>query len=287
MMRLAVRGGMICSIALATTAVPAGTGSSAPDALTQEMLGRIHTLAPAARLEVTDPLTIQVMNSPQGGFVHLDRLAQFCGKNDAIACEQQKRKFASGIADMIAQADASVTRARLRVIVRSDQYVAGASAELGAGKGGPLVTAPLAAGVQLVLAADFPQATRLVNESDIRRLGLTRAQAIALGTSQVLASLRPLPDAEALRKAVIAITGNDYGASLLLASEEWRTIADKVKGVLWIAVPADERVIVGVARSEADLAKLKAVVAQDYATAPRGISPLIFRWTAGGWVPIA
>jgi hypothetical protein len=55
---------------------------------------------------------------------------------------------------------------------------------------------------------------------------------------------------------------------------------------MWIAVPADERVVVGVARSVEELSRLKSVVAQDYTSAPRGISPLIFYWTDGGWLPL-
>jgi uncharacterized protein YtpQ (UPF0354 family) len=280
-----LRAAWLVSIA-AMVAVPAAAASPGAD-FTQDMLARIHTLAPSVALEVAGPLTLHVVDGPQaGGQINFDRVAAFCEHNDAAACEEQKQKFAAGMAASLVTTDYTVTRERLRVVVRSEQYATEANAELGAGKSGPLVSAPLAAGLDLVLAADFPQTTRLVKEGDLKTLGLTREQAIAFGTKQVLAALPPLPDAKALASAVIVIPGQDYGASYLLASDQWRSRAGTVTGVLWIAVPADERVVVGVARSEEELSKLKPVVAQDYSTAPRGISPSIFRWTDRGWLPL-
>lgn len=275
----------LVSIAVMVT-VPAAAASPEAD-FTQDMLARIHTLAPSVALEVAGPLTLHVVDGPQaGGQVNFDRVAAFCEHNDAASCEEQKQKFAVGIGASLVTTDYAVTRERLRIVVRSEQYATEANAELGAGKSGPLVIAPLTAGLDLVLAADFPQTTRLVNEGDLKTLGLTREQAIALGTEQVLAALPPLPDAKALASTVIVIAGQDYGASYLLASDQWRSRASSATGVLWIAVPADERVVVGVARSEEELSKLKPVVAQDYSTAPRGISPSIFHWTDGRWLPL-
>ena len=279
--------GPLLSTCILWMAAPCGAKPSQPEPIAQEMQARIQKLAPEVTLSVPDPRTLHVENGPQaGGRISLDRVAAFCQRNDAALCEEQKQKFAAGIASSLVTVDYSITPARLRVIVRNDEYVAGATAELGRGKSGPLITAPFVAGLNLVLAADFPQTTRLVNEGDIKALGLTREDAIALGTNQVLAELPPLPDAGTLSSSVIAISGNDYGASYLMAADQWSALAKSVQGVLWIAVPADERVVVGVAKSEKDLEKLKAIVAQDYATAPRGISPLIYRWTGGKWLPL-
>ena len=277
----------LSSIAILLMAIPVAAATPPEPDFTKDMLGRIHKLAPNVGLEVAGPLTLHVIDGPQaGGQINFDRVVAFCEHNDAVPCEEQKQKFATGIAASLVTTDYAVTRERLRVVVRSELYATEANTELGAGKSGPLVIAPLAAGLDLVLAADLPQTTRLVNEGDLKTLGLTRDEAIALGAKQVLAALPPLPDAKALASAVIVIPGQDYGASYLLATDQWRSRARTLTGVLWIAVPADERVVVGLARSEEELSKLKPVVAQDFATAPRGISPLIFRWTDGRWLPL-
>lgn len=275
------------SVAILLCATPIAAAVSPEAAFTQDMLNRVHRLAPNTRLEIAGPLSVRVISGPQaGGQINFDRVLSFCEHNDAASCEAQKDTFAKRMASSLAATDYAVTRERLRVVVRNDGYVAEANSEIGAGKSGPLVVAPLTGALDLVLAADFPETTRLVNEGDLERLGLTREQAIALGTKQVLAAMPPLPDSKTLASTTVLIAGQDYGASYLLASEEWRSRARTLTGVMWIAVPADERVVVGVARSEEELSNLKSIVAQDYAAAPRGISPLIFRWTDGGWQPL-
>ena len=147
-----LRAAWLVSIAV-MVAVPAAAAS--PEAaFTQDMLARIHTLAPSVALEVAGPLTLHVADGPQaGGQINFDRVAAFCEHNDAAACEEQKQKFSTGIAASLVTTDYAVTRERLRVVVRSAQYATEANAELGAGKSGPLVIAPLAAGLDLVLAA--------------------------------------------------------------------------------------------------------------------------------------
>lgn len=255
---------------------------------TQDMLARIRKLTTGVTLEVAGPLSLRVSGGSQdGGAINFDRIYAFCEKNDAAACEEQKDRFASGMASSLVMTDTSVTPGRLRVVVRNADYAKDMNAAaLGKTRIGALVIAPVAAGVDLVLAADFPQTTRLVGEDDLKSLGLSRDQAIALGTKQVLAALPPLPDAKKLSSGVSLIAGQDYGASYLLAADQWRARAKDVTGILWIAIPADERVVMGVARDEAELARLKPVVANDFATAPRGISPLIYRWTDKGWLPL-
>jgi hypothetical protein len=275
------------SIAVLLWAVPIEAAVPPEADFTQDMLNRIKSLAPNVVLEVAGPLSLHVISGPQAGSqINFDRIAAFCEHNDNASCEAQKQEFASKMASSLATSDYGVTRERLRVVVRNAQYVAGANSEIGTGPSGSLVFAPLSADLDLVLAADFPETTRLVNEGDLKTLGLTREQAMALGTKQVLAALPPLPDSKTLASAVVVIPGQDYGASYLLASDEWRSRARTVTRVMWIAVPADERVVVGVARSVEELSRLKSVVAQDYTSAPRGISPLIFYWTDGGWLPL-
>jgi uncharacterized protein YtpQ (UPF0354 family) len=285
--RTRLRHAWLCSLVGLVITCPMAAAAPAEADFTKDMLTRINKLAPNVMLVVTEPLSVRVLEGPQAGSqINFDRINAFCEKNDAALCEEQKDSFATAIAASFVEMDYSVTRERLRVVVRSEEYVAKANSELVTGTSGPLVIVPLIAGLDLVLAADFPETTRLVSEGDLKALGLTPKQAIALGTEQVLAALPPLPEAKSLASTVIMIPGQDYGASYLLATDKWQSLAKDVKGVLWVAVPADDKVVVGVARNENELSKLKPVVAEDYATAARGISPLIFRWTERGWQPL-
>lgn len=279
--RLRAVAALMLALPVAATAAPTEMD------FTQDMLARIHKRAPDVKLEISEPLTVDVLDGPQAqSHFNFDRVLAYCQKNDAAACEVQKDDFASRIARTLVTKYSDLTPVMLRVVVRNEKYARQMSAALGSGKDGPLVIAPVAAGVDLMLAADYPDTTRMVNEGDLKSLGMTREEAIALGTKQVIAALPPLPDSKALASRVSMIAGEDYGASYLLAVDPWRERARGVTGILWLAIPADERVIMGVAHDEGELAKLKPVVANDFATAPRGISPYIYRWTSKGWEPV-
>jgi hypothetical protein len=144
----------------------------------------------------------------------------------------------------------------------------------------------IAPGLNLVLAADYPDTTHLVGESELKTLGLNRDEAIALGTRQVLATIPALPGAKDLDAAMVLLPGLDYGAAAMLATDHWRKVAETLSGVLWIAVPADEHVLMGHVTRPEDLERLKPVIAKAFAGAPRGISPTIFRWAGHGWAPV-
>ena len=153
----------IATIALSLTAAAAPHNKKT---LAEEMTARIHKLAPSIGLERSGPLSVRVINGPQAGSqVNFDRVADYCGKNDAAACEDIKRKFASSMAASIATVYSNVRPDQLRTVIRSTDYVAGSKSEL---KGKALVAVPFVEGVELVLAADYPKTTQLVSEDDLK-----------------------------------------------------------------------------------------------------------------------
>jgi hypothetical protein len=272
----------------AVTPLPAARTTSHKPSFAEEMLDRIRKLAPSARLEIVDPLSIRANGgTPDELAISFDRIAKFCGVNDPGACEAQKDDYARGMAEVLNAGHAEeITAARLRVMVRSRDYVEAASRAMAVGPDSAVVTIPLGPDLVGVLAADYPRTTRMVNVKDLTVLHLSRDQAIALGTKQVLAEMAPLPDAATLNNQIVGLAAAAYGASYFLATDRWRAIAKGIKGTLWLAIPFDEGVVAGVAKDSADLERLKQIVAQKYETAARGISPRLFVWSDGGWRPL-
>ena len=69
----------------------------------------------------------------------------------------------------------------------------------------------------------------------------------------------------------------------MLLPERWHDLAEASKGTLFVAVPSDGQVVVGVA-APADLPKLRTLIVDLYRQASRGISTQVYRWSPHGWV---
>lgn len=267
----------------ALAALLVGASPPASDGFAQRIAAAIRKADPAATVTVDDPRTLTVKRKGrEDATISTDRIDQFCASSSAADCETERTTFVRNMVTVVIGNFDGVTREQLRVIVRGNDFVAGYVAYIGEGKRGALVTRPVAQGVSAVLAADFPTATRMVATGDLDPIGLTVETAMALGEKQTVSNLPPVPKLAEL-KGLIAVSGYDYGASLLLLPERWHDLADATHGTLFVAVPSDANVLIGTATKE-ELPKIQALVAEDYRTASRGVSPLIYRWSPSGWV---
>jgi len=274
-------GSCIRALAAAAALFAAGPAFARPvdaNALTAEMARRIGEAAPALKVTVAGPLTLSLKGGAIGeGQFNLDRLAAFCAENEAADCEALKAAMVKGAVET-ATSDRKVTPERLRVAVRARAYLD--AVQQGAAARGGLLRRPLAEGIDAVLLADFPSSAAMLGPADLAPLGLTEADAFALGRRNVLARLPKLPTAAELDGAVVVIAGEDYDASLLLA-DGWAQLARAAGGGLFAVVPDDNRLIVG---TMAELPSLRALAANGFRAAQRGISPDVLRWSDKGWV---
>ena len=254
------------------------------DDFAQRLAAAIRRADPAAVVKVTDPRTVTVKRKGHDeGKIYTDSIDRFCEANTAADCEVERAAFIRNTAAAATTDYEVLTRAQLRVVVRGDDYVASYRAVLDQGNKGTLVARPVAPGVTAMLAADFPTTTRMVSTSDLDPLGLTIETAMALGEKQTVADLPPVPKLAEIKGKLIAVSGFDYGASLMLLPQRWHDLADASGGTLFIAVPSDDNVLIGTATKE-ELPQLRTVVADSLAHARRGISGQVYRWSPQGWV---
>ena len=266
---------------------------AAAQSMRDELVAAVHAAVPDAVVTVLDPHAIKVTRPPDIHLqINLDRIQAFCAANSAEDCAAEKQHFITGMVETLVTNN-DLVATQLRVVVRGDDYIkeiarlTQAKAK-GAGPAyetlvDPPITAPFGPGLSLILAADYPTTTKMIGNSMIAKLGLNRDQALALGTRQVLASVPTIPTAEEVEGKLLVIADLDYGASIMLEPERWRPLAVATGGRLFVAIPADNDVLIGTAKSGEELRKLEKLVADDYASASRGISPLVYRWSPSGW----
>ena len=258
--------------------------------LRDDAIAAINAAMPDAEVTVIDPLAIKI--KPPAGEemqINLDRIQRFCDVNSVEDCAAEKQHFLGGIAELLTP-DSPVKPAQLRLLLRSNEYaaeyarqVAGAAGE-GKGKANPPISGPFAQGVSMMLGADSPKTTKILGQSQLKALGMSEAEAVALATRQVLASLPKVPTRKEVEGKLLVVAGIDYGASMMLEPERWRALALATGGRLFVAIPSDDDVLIGTVEPGKDLRKIETMVAESYATAGRGISPHVYRWSPTGWI---
>lgn len=254
-----------------------------PAALTRELADRIGREMPGAEIHVTEPLTLEVRapRSDSPATVYLDRVWAVCRQDDAEACESSKARYIAAILETLAD-HPPVARTQLREMVRSQDYCTDVGRNFGEASD-PLLTRPAPGGLCAVLVADYPNSMALLKRGDLVPLGLVEDDAWRLAERQTLSNL-PAPSSLDIRNGFIIIAGLDYIPSLILATDGWRALA-QAQGDLVMAIPSDATMFVARA-ADVDATHVKRVVGQDFASAERGISPHLYRWTATGWTPI-
>jgi len=251
------------------------------NSLTRDMAARIRQALPDYDVQISEPLTLSIRRSNGGNAntVNLDRVWNVCQSGDAEECEGSIANFVNAARELVAE-PSPITSAQLREMVRSEDYCVQVRRVFGE-RGQILVTRPAPANLCAVIVADSPHSMRLLTTEDLDSLHLPTNEAWDLAERQTLDNL-PQPTEFDIAHQFVMVTGQDYLPSLILAREGWRALAAAQGGVM-LAVPADGRVIVLRAVDGAALEQLQNLVAQDFQTAERGISPHILRWTDQGW----
>jgi hypothetical protein len=261
----------------------AACAAAPPDetAFTREMAKKVKAAVPSAKLKIAGPLTIEV-ESREGGQISLDRVYEFCRTNPAQDCSGAKARFVTGIAETLT-ATYTVTRDRLRLVVRGADYCRGLAIEYADKPERLPLHKPLAKGLCQVVMAQFESTARLIGAADLEALALDAEATFALARMQVLATLPMLAEQTIPTGALVAIDGFDHIPSLMLDRDAWSALKARLGEQMVVAVPADTLLLIGTAEG-ATLEAMRRGTAENYASAERGISREVYRWSRGRWV---
>lgn len=252
-----------------------------PDGFTSYVAGRMRVLAPDLPVKITGRLALEAGDSDAHD-LYLDRLFDVCGRNPEDAVELVDR-FVQGMAAEIRAPQNAATRDVLRVIVRPQSYLKMELDSL-AGRAAP-VAAPLVGDLWLLGACDLPTTIRMLVSSDLTQLGISQAEALAIGKQNLLSTMQKIlaEGAKARQPGVSLLTGDPYESSLLAFPELWAPIARAGIGDLLVAVPASDVVLFSDSGAPNPVAGMGDLVQEVMAHDERPLVPTIFRWSTGGW----
>lgn len=218
-----------------------------------------------------------------GALVNFHRIYLYCQTASAADCEATKTEFF----DRALVKPPSVTAGSLRLIVRDAQYVAYVRGLPSNADGSKIemIAEQIGDDLWALLASDSAQATALVPESELKKLGMTRAEAWARAERQTREKLPPLPTVEDLGKNAVAFQDHEYLGSLLIDRAAWARIAAAVGPDLFVTAVSDGFVFVGTMPDGPRLDDFRKTVADDCAHQQRCLSPNVYRFREGRWVP--
>lgn len=287
----AVKTRIMWTACAALLALTFGCAASSIDesAFTREMAERVAQAALSWTVGMDGPLTLKV-HAPDADDiqVNLNRVFDFCSRSDAQACENSKQTFVGALTatfDSSVHLQDNISRDQLQLVIRAAGYCNEIVSAMrrSSPSAQPLVE-PFAEDLCTIMMVDLPTARRTANMGDLKRLGLERAAAWKLARTNVLAPLPKMAKITVPAKSLAAIADLQNAPSLMLDSDGWRELASRTEGTSLLAVvPSDQ--FLGVARESSTeaLAALQKATRQNFETAERGVSPLVYRWTASGW----
>jgi uncharacterized protein YtpQ (UPF0354 family) len=250
-----------------------------PAGYTEYVAGQLRAELADAVIAVKSPLTIAI-----GGFqANLDRIYTFC-QQSADGCAKEIDTYVKGAAQAYRDQNAPATREAIRLVVRTTQYVQQTQSSLGP-DAPPLFPLPFVPGLVLLPVLDSPRTIRLLNEKDLKSLGLSAEEVQQLALSNLRTSLKPLMDVAKVANhgQIGQLVGDSYQPSRLALFDTWAPLAKAQGGKLIVALPAKDAVFYVGEDSKTAIDALRALVRNVMSHAPGPLSDILLRWTPTGW----
>lgn len=221
------------------------------------------------------------------GRLGLERVWQFCTRNYEH-CPGAVDQYVSGITEILREQTAPIAPAKVRLVVRPEDYVVQARRQMAEGKA-ELLARPLVPGLWVVPVVDSPRSMRMVVKQDLAALKLDEEALFELGRRNLREQLKPLGEvARVPRPGEIGRLGeDDYESSRLLLHGEWAELAERMKHELVVMVPASNLLIYGEASNVQAVQGLRALGREAARGSPRPLSLTLLRWTVAGWEIVA
>ena len=213
---------------------------------------------------------------------------EYCSRN-ASDCDRMLSDYVAKSAAALRDQLRPLERSMIRVALRPAPYVENARKTFVRNADSELITELFAGDLWLICMADLPSASRVLNVADLRKLGLSKEEAIALGKQNLAASLRPLKSVvqPLPSNGIGTITGDYYESSRLSLHDDWSVLAAQMKGGLIVAVPSNDMVLYGDAAQPNAIDAMGALARDVSRRSQRPISATVFRWSKGGWEPVS
>jgi uncharacterized protein YtpQ (UPF0354 family) len=246
---------------------------------TEYVTAQIQAEVSDASIAVKRPLTVAVGDVQ----ANLDRVFSFCKRNPD-GCSKEIANYVKALGQAYRDKTVAPSREALRLVVRTTQYVQQVEGVWGPNTP-PLHPKVLVEGLVLLPVLDAPRTIRMLNEGDMKTLGLSVDEAQQIAVMNLRTSLKPLMQvAKAAGHGQIGqIMGDAFDSSRLALLDTWAPLAAAQDGKLIVAAPATDAVFYIGEDSTSAIDALRTLVRNIMSRAPNRLSDILLRWTPAGW----
>lgn len=216
------------------------------DVLSEQVIQRFRAVDPQLEINETGSNEIQLKKAGKEFQVYLDNVRRICGQEPDLCSQQTDQLVQVSLRMLSTDGGRAAEALRLRVVIRSKDYVEGLTQTLSKGPGATrgLVVRPLSGDLRAMLVVDMPEAVSPLMDDELGKMNLSVASAWELATNnthQVLVGIK----LNQLDTHVFGL-GGDFFAPAWLLSSHWEAFArDNRINVAWACVyDADEAVFV-------------------------------------------
>ena len=216
------------------------------DVLSEQVIQRFRAVDPQLEINETGSNEIQLKKAGKEFQVYLDNVRRICGQEPDVCSQQTDQLVQVSLRMLSTDGGRAAEALRLRVVIRSKDYVEGLTQTLSKGPGATrgLVVRPLSGDLRAMLVVDMPEAVSPLMDDELGKMNLSVASAWELATNnthQVLVGIK----LNQLDTHVFGL-GGDFFAPAWLLSSHWEAFArDNRINVAWACVyDADEAVFV-------------------------------------------
>ncbi|OWQ48605.1 hypothetical protein CDL60_01485 [Roseateles noduli] len=272
------------SLVLVVGTAAAAPQAPAPDAYTELAAERFREikaeLKSDAAIVVKGPLTIQLGDS---FVVSLDRIYAFCQSN-ASHCARETDRYARRVFEVWRDREAPAVKEKVRLVVRSEDYLAQAEKAAGDKPESRLMPRPLVDGLVIVPALDTPSSLRMLGRKDATSLQLDADALFALALSNTLAGLKPITEAPvAVKGSFGRLVGDVYEPSRLASPEAFAPLVKAHNGTLLVMAPLTD-VLLYVGEDTPTAREAMRLFGRNLMKrSPNPLSDIVLRWTDKGW----
>lgn len=180
---------------------------------------------------------------------------------------------------------APLSKESVRLVIRTPQFVQLAQASLGRGRPPRLQPLPFVDGLVALPVFEMPYVTRMLEDDDNERFGLSLQGVHELGRANLRRDLQPLMQVAKIAGPgrIEQLTGDTFHPSRLLLHDSWAPLAAAQGGRLIVAAPTVDNVLYIGEDTPAAIDALRAAVKSTMERAPNRLSNLLLRWNPSGW----
>jgi uncharacterized protein YtpQ (UPF0354 family) len=152
------------------------------------------------------------------------------------------------------------------------------------------VVEPLVADLHVVYVHDLPRGMRLIQERDLKTLGLDAARMKQIARRNLAAQFPALPSMEQVGNLGVWVNSvdEDYAASLLVLPDLWAPLAKKLGRPLVVAAPVRNHFLAVGGDSEERIVALRRLAGILFEEDSHPLTTTLLEWTPAGfrvWSP--